>query len=376
MRLALRHEEPDRVPVSDFFWQAFVERWRRDLGLVADADIYTYYDLDWVVTTPNMDPLIKQFELLHEDDSEVVVRTGFEAVMRKKFGDPMPESLRWDTDSIEKLEAFDFDDPADGRRFLAAGDNHIAGVGDTFVRNSPAWIETVTELRRDFAVFGSVIEPCECLTRLIGQSNALLWIGLHPGRMGGVIERIGDFYTRLLEAQIEAAGGSLDGMVIWGDVAYRKAMFFSPAYWRRFFKPVLRRMIEICHLHDLPVIYHACGNVNAIIADLVEIKLDCLNPLEAKAGLDAVELRRKYGHRLAFCGNMDVTTWPGAGEDELRALVLSKLNAAKGGGFIFASDHSVPDNVPGSSYDYVIKTLRRHGTYPLDLCEFDLPEVK
>ena len=98
--------------------------------------------------------------------------------------------------------------------------------------------------------------------------------------------------------------------------------------------------------------------------------------MEAKAGLDAVELRRKYGHRLAFCGNMDVTTWPGAGEDELRALVLSKLNAAKGGGFIFASDHSVPDNVPGSSYDYVIKTVRRHGTYPLDLCEFDLPDLK
>lgn len=30
------------------------------------------------------------------------------------------------------------------------------------------------------------------------------------------------------------------------------------------------------------------------------------NPLEVKAGLDVVELRRTYGNRLAFCGNMDV----------------------------------------------------------------------
>ena len=32
----------------------------------------------------------------------------------------------------------------------------------------------------------------------------------------------------------------------------------------------------------------------------------------------------------------------GGHSDELRAAVLTKLNAAKGGGFIFQSDHSVP----------------------------------
>jgi len=39
MRMALRHEEPDRVPVSNFFWQTFIDRLRKDLGLVPDADI-------------------------------------------------------------------------------------------------------------------------------------------------------------------------------------------------------------------------------------------------------------------------------------------------------------------------------------------------
>ena len=36
---ALRHEEPDRVPISDFFWGSFVKRGRAELGLAADADI-------------------------------------------------------------------------------------------------------------------------------------------------------------------------------------------------------------------------------------------------------------------------------------------------------------------------------------------------
>ena len=61
MNTAMRHEEPDRVPISDFFWGSFLERWREELGLAADANPYSYYDLDWQVTIPNLDPHIKPF---------------------------------------------------------------------------------------------------------------------------------------------------------------------------------------------------------------------------------------------------------------------------------------------------------------------------
>jgi hypothetical protein len=374
MKKTLRHEEADRVPISDFFWGSFIQRWQQDLKLPQDTNIYEYYDLDWIVTIPNMDPHVKSFEILKQDDKEVLVKTGYEALIRKKFEFPMPEFVGWDTDTIEKLESFEFGDPYDRRRYFEAGDNQIAGVGDGFVRNSPAWIETVKNLRPDFPVFGSIAECSECLTRLIGQANTLLWIGLYPERMGKVIERISQFYLDCTKAQIEAAEGLLDGMVIWGDVAYTKAMFFSPDYWRSYFKPCVKAMIELCHKHGLEVIYHGCGNVSSILDDYIEIGLDAYNPLEAKAGLDVVDLRQKLGHRLAFCGNMDVITWANATKEELKKVVLTKLNAAKGGGYIFQSDHSVPSDVSGENYDYVVKLVREYGRYPLELGEFDIPE--
>ena len=71
MNKALRHEEPDRVPVSDFFWGSFTERWRKDLGLPDTANPYYYYDLDWVVTVPNMDPWIRPFKTLKETPEEI-----------------------------------------------------------------------------------------------------------------------------------------------------------------------------------------------------------------------------------------------------------------------------------------------------------------
>jgi len=162
----------------------------------------------------------------------------------------------------------------------------------------------------------------------------------------------------LVRAQLKAADGMLDGMVIWGDVAYKKGMMFSPDYWRRVFKPGVRAMVEEVHSRGLPVIYHGCGNVNRIFADFIEIGVDAYNPLEAKAGLDVIDLRRRFGHQIAFCGNMDVLTWARGDRDELRRVVLTKLNAGKGGGFIFQSDHSVPGNVSGESYDYVVRLVR------------------
>jgi hypothetical protein len=53
------------------------------------------------------------------------------------------------------------------------------------------WIVTVKSLRPDFPVYGSTIEVSECLTRLIGQERAMLWLAEHPERMGTVNHRIG-----------------------------------------------------------------------------------------------------------------------------------------------------------------------------------------
>jgi uroporphyrinogen decarboxylase len=369
---ALRHEEPDRIPVSDFFWGSFVKRWREELNLPADASPYDYYDLDYIVTTPNMDPLIRSFETLKEDDKEVVIKTGFMATLRKRFDFPMPEFVAFDVDTIDKLEELVFDDPADPRRFFSAGDNQIAGVGDGFERNSAPWVETVEKLYPDFPVYGSMIECSECLTRLVGQENTLFWMGMYPDRLGECINRIGNFYLDCTRAEIRAAEGHLDGFVIWGDVAYTRSLLFDPDYWREYFRPWVRAMIEECHRNNLPVIYHGCGNVNAIFEDFIDMGVDAYNPLEVKAEMDAIDLKKKYGDRIGYCGNNDILLWESGDLDMIRKETLRKLNAGKRGGFIFQSDHSVSSDVSGRIYDYIVKLVREYGKYPLRLGEYDI----
>ncbi len=374
LKRTLAHEEADRVPVSDFFWSSFLSRWRKEFGLQPDADIYRYYDLDWMQFNPNCDPHIKSFEVLRDTPEEVVVRTGFEAVIRKKFENAMPAFVSFETDTIDKMRAFAFDDPWDARRYFSAGDDQINGVGDSFARKLPAFVERLNTAWPDFPVFGGVCEAHETMWRIIGSENVMCWMGEYPDEIARFAERIHEFSLGLLKAQIKAADGHLDGIVIWGDVAYKKGMMFSPDFWRRHFKPGVKALIDEAHSHGLPVIYHGCGNVKKIFADFVEIGVDAYNPLEFKAGMDVIELRRQYGHRIGFCGNMDVQLWAAGTHEELKEAILHKLNAAKGGGYIFQSDHSVPNNIPPSNYDYAVKLLREYGRYPLQLGDYNLSE--
>ena len=70
--------------------------------------------------------------------------------------------------------------------------------------------------------------------------------------------------------------------------------------------------------------------------------------------------------------NNDILVWETGDRELIKRDVLRKLNAAKGGGFIFQTNHSVLSDVSDLTYDYIVKLVREYGKYPLQLGEFDL----
>ena len=111
---------------------------------------------------------------------------------------PCPSSSAWETDTLEKARGGRVRRSVRPRGVTSRpATTRLAGVGDGFERNSPPWVETVKSLWPDFPVYGSMVECSECMTRLIGPQNHMLWMALEPERFGAVLNRVGRVLSRL-----------------------------------------------------------------------------------------------------------------------------------------------------------------------------------
>ena len=365
VRKALCCEEPDRVPVFDLFWQEFIDAWKREKG---DEDIYEHYNMDLKLVIPNIDPRVKSFELLEWGDDYVLFRSGYGCTLKKTQYSPMPGYVDYSVKDASAYPDFVLEDPDDERRYSQPSANVLSSSGDV---EAPAFTAQLEAAKNRFPTMGLVLEGAELLTRIRGLEGMFEDVLLAPDEVKRFLDRLLEFEIALGRRQIRMG---VDFMYVGGDIAYDRGMFTSPDLWRDIFKPFVKTLCWELRAAkpDIRFIYHNCGNASVVFDDLIECGIDAIQPLEVKAGLDVVELKRRYGRRVAFVGNMDAQRVLPGDRSVIRSTLLRNLNAAKGGGYIPMSDHSVPPTVSPSNFDYYISLLREHGQYPLALGEFDL----
>ena len=83
-----------------------------------------------------------------------------------------------------------------------------------------------------------------------------------------------------------AKGVQPDGLWIYGDMAYNHATMCSPAMYRELVWPAHKRMADWAHARGMRVIYHTDGRVSSVLDLYIAAGFECLQPIEAKAGMD------------------------------------------------------------------------------------------
>lgn len=110
------------------------------------------------------------------------------------------------------------------------------------------------------------------------------------------------------------------------------------------------------------VILHSCGRVKDLIQYFIEEGIDCLQPLEVKAGMDLIELKERYGDKICFMGGIDVRLMALNDWKPVEKEIKEKFEVAKeGGGYIYHSDHSIPKNVSFRQYKRVTELVKEYG---------------
>ena len=107
-------------------------------------------------------------------------------------------------------------------------------------------------------------------------------------------------------------------------------------------------MFERVHSDGAHVWMHLCGDISAILPDLVEIGLDVLNPVQPQA-MNVHRLARDFGGKVCFNGGVDVqgTLVHGTPEEVKREVCdLLTLFGKYNGGYIADTSHSIMPETP------------------------------
>ena len=173
-----------------------------------------------------------------------------------------------------------------------------------------------------------------------------------------------DFYLKRALRAIEASDGQITIIGSGGDIGTQRGMMLSPDLWRKHIKPYSTKLIGTFKDMGLITFYHSCGSIVPVIADLIEMGLDILDPVQPKAvGMEPEKLKKNFGRKLVFHGGIDVQELLPFGTPEDVEKEVTRLIHVLGndGGYIVAPAHAIQADTPPENIWKIYETAQNSG---------------
>jgi len=175
----------------------------------------------------------------------------------------------------------------------------------------------------------------------------------------------------ILDRYLSVAGPFIEGIQTNDDFGAQTALQISPRLYRELFKPRQRKWVEFVKARtQAKVFIHCDGAIEEILPDFIEIGIDVLNPLQTSArGMDPGRIKRRYGRDLAFWGGgvETQTTLPFGSVADVRREVKERVQLlGAGGGYVFAPIHNLQADIPPEKILAIYDTVAQGGHYPLE----------
>lgn len=191
------------------------------------------------------------------------------------------------------------------------------------------------------------------LRNWIGTENlSYLWYD-DPALLHECLEFLTDFALRLLERAVSEI--AFDYVIIHEDMAGKGGPLMGPALFRQFLLPHYQRYVAFLKGHGVRlVLVDTDGDHNVLLPAFLEAGVDGFCPMERAAGMDPVEVRRRYGQSVCLMGGVDKRVIA-RGRAAIDAELAYLAPAIASGGYIPTIDHSVPPDVSYEDFRYYLE---------------------
>jgi len=197
--------------------------------------------------------------------------------------------------------------------------------------------------------------PFEIVSRIMSLERFCLALYDEPDLVDAVCQRVGS----LLESYYHHIADlpNVIALMQGDDMGFRSATLVSPEVLRTRILPWHQRFARIAHERGLPYFLHSCGNVSAIMEDLIAtVGIDGKHSFE-DAILPAPEFQARYGDRVATLGGVDLNILAGASPERVSEYTRAQISAcAPRGRYAVGSGNSIPSYVPVDNYLAMLNT--------------------
>jgi uroporphyrinogen decarboxylase len=346
MEAMFSHREADRIPVTDTFWTATIARWHRE-GMPKDVSIQDYFGLDKIATI-GVDISPRFPESVTEETEEYIIRTTRWGATQKEW------KKASSTPAFLDFKVKCYEDWLKAKELMQKGDDRINW---RFLKEHyPRWRKEGYWIQAGFW-FGFDVTH----SWFVGTERLLIAMVEQP-------EWCMDMFNTFLELNLKYfdeiwnAGYEFDCIRWPDDMGFKHSQFFSVDTYRELLKPVHAKAVEWAHKKGIKPLLHSCGNIKPLIPEFLDFGLDGLNPLEVKAGMDPIWMKKTYGDKLLLHGGIDILLWEDAEKvkEEMKRVVPVMM---ENGGYVFSSDHSVPSSISLDEYKEIVEPAKKIGRF-------------
>ncbi len=210
---------------------------------------------------------------------------------------------------------------------------------------------TLQNLTGEYALRGPywASAPLFCTAcNLMGMEEALCKMLSDPEVFEACIEQVFRFSCRYVERFAAAAGPRLDILYLADDFASQRGLMMDPVLWRKMLKPRYAKLFALGKRRGLPIWFHSCGDITAVLPDLLEIGLDVWETVQLHSlPMTPQQLKKEYGRHITFFGAVNTQQLPFQKPNEVADEVRRCMDAlGEGGGYICGPDHHIKGDVP------------------------------
>ncbi len=170
-----------------------------------------------------------------------------------------------------------------------------------------------------------------------------------------------DHFVKLSRALVDAG---VDFLFPADDVAFKTGLFIPPKLMKQIWVPRMARIMEPAVDAGIPVMFHSDGKIDDIVDDLIDMGLDCLNPMDPY-GVDYSDYKQRFGDRLCLSGNMDIEFPLSKGKpQDVEADIKKHMEALKPGyGYVATASHSIVNYIPHENVVAYFNSIHKYGKY-------------